>query len=183
MTPAFLTVRQAAERAGVSRQTMFRYIKEGKISATLSRSGEKQIQVAELIRVFGELQPETVSSHSNNDRSRLSPKDSETVQAVTHQLELERLRNQLEFKTAELELAKERISELKAREANQAEERNQLLSIIERHSLLLTTSVPAKKVVAKASSPAKKTVEKPAPAAKKTSATKVSKPTRDVKRR
>ena len=40
---------------------MFRYIEQGRISATNNRAGQKQIAVSELLRVFGELQPETVT--------------------------------------------------------------------------------------------------------------------------
>ena len=78
-----LTVRQAAEHIGVSRQTMFRYIQQGRVSSTLSRDGEKQIQVAELLRVFGELQPETVAAATDSNKMRLSPSDSATGASVT----------------------------------------------------------------------------------------------------
>ena len=54
-----LTVREAADKVGVTRQTIFKYIRQGKLSATLSRDGQKQIDVSELIRVFGELQQVT----------------------------------------------------------------------------------------------------------------------------
>ncbi len=48
-----LTVRQAAEQVGVSRQTMFRKIQRGEVSATVDHHGQKQIDSAELLRVFG----------------------------------------------------------------------------------------------------------------------------------
>lgn len=150
-----LTVRQAAERVGISRQTMFRYIKEGRVSATLSHSGEKQIEISELLRAFGALQPETVTP--------ATPSDSETPATVTYQIELERLKAQLELKNAELELAKERIAELKSREHTAAEEKHRLLTLIEQQTRLLTAPVPKKKASVTTNETAGK---KPAPTIK-----------------
>ena len=162
-----LTVRQAAERVGISRQTMFRHIKEGRVSATLSHSGEKQIEVSELLRAFGALQPETVTLTTPRDNQRQSRRDSETPASVTFQIELERLKAQLELKSAELELAKERIAELKGREHTAGEEKNRLLTLIEQQTRLLAAPVPAskKKSVTIKKTPAIKTV--PATTAKK----------------
>lgn len=144
-----LTVRQAAERVGVSRQTMFRYIQQGKVSATLSHSGEKQIEISELLRVFGELQSETVTPTTPHNRPRQTHRDSETTAITSYQVELERLKAQLELKSAELELAKERIAELKSREHSAGEEKNRLLTLIEQQSKLLTAPVPKKKAAKK----------------------------------
>lgn len=152
---------------------MFRYIKDGRVSATLSHGGEKQVQLSELLRVFGALQSETVSGNSHRDRLGQSNSDRGAGATVANQLELERLKAQLEFKIAELELAKERISELKTREASQADEKNKLLMIIDRQSLLLTHSPsPARSrtstSVKAPAAPAKKALTQPVkkPAAK-----------------
>lgn len=140
-----LTVRQAAERVGVSRQTMFRYIKQGKVSATLNRSGEKQIEISELLRAFGELLSETVTPTTPHDKSKQSRRDSETTSITSYQIELERLKAKLELKSAELELAKERIAELKSREHSAGEEKNRLLTLIEQQSKLLIAPASKKK--------------------------------------
>lgn len=153
-----LTVRQAAERVGISRQTMFRYIKEGRVSATLSHSGEKQIEISELLRAFGALQPEAVVTTTDSDNKRQSPDLTKTPASVTYQIELERLKAQLELKSAELELAKERIAELKGREHTAAEEKNRLLTLIEQQTRLLTAPTQKKKAAA----PSKKTTAKKA---------------------
>lgn len=74
---AELTLRQAAQQVGVSRQTIYRMVAEGRLTATLrpdpTRTGQggakgagqiKVIDTAELLRVFGRLTPpppETVS--------------------------------------------------------------------------------------------------------------------------
>lgn len=146
MSIAQLSVKQAADRVGLSRQTMFRHIKDGKISATTNHAGQKQINIAELLRVFGELQPETAIPETVIDRSRQKPRDKETAPvtttAVAYQIELVRLQAQLDIKKAELELAKERINELKAREHGAGEEKNRLLTLIEQQSRLLAAPTP-----------------------------------------
>jgi hypothetical protein len=56
------------------------------------------------------------------------------------------LKAQLELKTAELDMARERIAELKTREHDSGIEKNRLLTLIEQQSRLLT---PPAKAVAK----------------------------------
>lgn len=137
----YLTVRQAAEQVGVSRQTMFRHIKDGRVSATVDREGQKQIDVAELLRVFGSLQSPIATANTTRDRSRLTKKN-ETDPGLAYQIELEKLRSQLELKATELALAKERIAELKSREHQVVEEKNRLLTLVEQQSRLLTAPTP-----------------------------------------
>ena len=170
-----LTVRDAADKVGVTRQTIFKYIRQGKISATLSRDGQKQIDVSELIRVFGELQQDTGTSSYTNDRRTLSPKPLTTPTTVALQIELERMKSMLEFKQAELVMAKERIAELKDREAQvkerereAIEERNRLIGVIEQQGRLLAAPAPT---------PPKPRAVKTAPAAiAPTATTPVAKP-------
>lgn len=159
-----LTVRDAADKVGVTRQTIFKYIRQGKISATLSRDGKKQIDVSELIRVFGELQQDTGTSSYTNDRRTLSPKPLTTPTTVALQIELERMKSMLEFKQAELVMAKERIAELKDREAQvkerereAIEERNRLIGVIEQQGRLL--AAPAA-IAPKATTPVAKPIAK-----------------------
>lgn len=52
-----VSISEAAKLVGKDRKTLYRYIKEGRLSATDATSGMRQIDVAELIRVFGALQP------------------------------------------------------------------------------------------------------------------------------
>lgn len=151
----YFSVRDAAQRVGISRQTMFRYIKDGKISATTDRDGQKQIELTELLRVFGELQPETETPATPRNSPRPVSRDTATTPATTqYQMEILRLQAQLEIKTAELDLAKERINELKAAQHETSAEKNRFLEIIERQSLLLAAPKPARP---RTSTPAKKT--------------------------
>lgn len=149
-----LTVKEAADKVGVTRQWLFRLIRQGKLSATLSRDGKKQIDVSELIRVFGELQPNTQDRSYLVDKNSLSSKLVNSSTTTALQIELERLKSALEFKQAELALAVERIQELKDREVqvkererDLADERNRLIGIIEQQNRLL--SAPEAKVVKK----------------------------------
>jgi len=142
-------VRQAAERVGISRQTMFRHIREGRVSATLSHSGQKQIEITELLRAFGTLQPETVTPATTKDNQIQSQSDRVTPLAVTYQIEIERLKAQLTLKSSELELAKERIAELKQREHDALAEKNRLLTLVEQQTRLLeapNTSIKTKEL-------------------------------------
>lgn len=59
---AELTLRQAAQQVGVSRQTVYRMVKEGKLSATVRGDGQKVVDTAELLRVFGRLTHATVAT-------------------------------------------------------------------------------------------------------------------------
>lgn len=139
----YFSVRDAAQRVGISRQTMFRYIKDGKISASTDRDGQKQIELTELLRVFGELQPETETPTTPRNSPRPVSRDTATAPATSqYQMEILRLQAQLEIKTAELELAKERINELKAAQHEASAEKNRFLEIIERQSLLLAAPKP-----------------------------------------
>lgn len=166
-----LSVREAAYRVGVTRQTLFKYIRLGKVSATTRRDGQKQVDISELIRVFGELQVNTVATDDRNDKRTLSSTTSATPAVTILQLDLERMKSQLQFKDAELALARERIDELKARETEakhrereSTEERLRMLGVIEQQNRLLAAPVPTPRVrtvstsVPKASpAPAKKT--------------------------
>lgn len=151
------SVRDAADRVGVTRQTIFKYIKQGKLSATLARDGAKQIDAAELMRVFGDLSPVTSKQDDRGDKVRLSP--STTTTGVL-QVELERLKAMLEVKDMALQMAQERIEELKARE-NQAKQREQdsnaerlrLIGVIEQQGRLLAPPAKVAKVRKKVQAP------------------------------
>lgn len=49
------TVTEAAKLAGVTRRTIYRYIKQGKLSTVVTGSESTQIDTSELLRVFGSL--------------------------------------------------------------------------------------------------------------------------------
>lgn len=78
---AKLGVVAAARAAGVSRVTIRRYIATGKLSCVLDRKGRRQIDTAELLRVFGDLSPP--------DRSQTgTPEGTEGTKDVTSEVTL-----------------------------------------------------------------------------------------------
>ena len=56
---ALLTLTQAAKTAGIARSTLYRAIRDGRISLVFQPNGSKGIDTSELQRVFGPLQNAT----------------------------------------------------------------------------------------------------------------------------
>jgi hypothetical protein len=166
-TTTQLTVSDAALQVGVTRQTIFKAIKTGKLSATQNNRGHMQINIVELLRVYGELQsPEQVAQNKVH-RAQQSP----TLPASAGlQLELERMKLLIERKDFELEQMRERVAELKTREQQANEERLRVFGLLEQQTRLLAAPVPAKpapRAAAKlrATTPSKNPAAKPKTAA------------------
>lgn len=171
-----LSVRQAAEKVGVTRQTIFKKISTGELSATNDHRGNKQIDVTELLRVYGKL-------HSNDSQTGTTANSQRQSKVSMNsgdlQLELERAKMQLQLKERELQLAEERIADLKAREAESKgrerdalTEKQQLLAIIDRQTLLLTAPADAKPAARPKAAPVAKPKAQP-----KATVAKIIKPT------
>lgn len=83
---AVLTLRDAARQVGVSRATIYRAVKEGRLSATVRpHDGQKLVDTAELLRVFGSLtprQPETGGETAGETGPRDGPRQPETAPPV-----------------------------------------------------------------------------------------------------
>lgn len=96
---AKVNLTQGAKLAGVSRSTLNRHIKEGKISKDNSKDGKPCVDTSELQRVYGEL------SHDTPSQS-VSMVHSETVHSTVE--------NAIEIATlkAELNAAKERLEDV-----------------------------------------------------------------------
>ena len=136
---------------------MFAYVKSGRVSATVDpHTGEKRIDISELLRVFGD-RPKTDRSMTIKDDSRQTEA---TPGAVALQIEVATLRAQLDARSAEVSMLKDRVAELKDREHQADQERQKLLALLEQSQRLLVA--PA----ALQPKPTKKT--KPAPKSGKT---------------
>ena len=81
---------QAAKAAGISRTTLDRHIKEGKISVGKDGTGKTVIDVAELERVYNEVDTDSTSQNVAGEQSETS-NDNKAVH-----LELEILREYLD---------------------------------------------------------------------------------------
>ena len=65
------SVTEAAKLAGVTRRTIYRHIKAGKLSASVTGSDNTIIETSELLRVYGVLsqpEPEQVSTGSHENQ-------------------------------------------------------------------------------------------------------------------
>lgn len=158
---------EAAQKAGISRSSIYRLIDEGKLSATTDHRGKKVVELTELLRVFGSIQDETVQNKSQEEKKNKSVNISGSISKtgqdtlVSAAQELERLRYQLQLKDMELklkdkelELVQERLGDMKQAVEQVGQEKNKLLEILERQTLLLaapksqrTTSQPRSKAI------------------------------------
>ena len=107
-----LTVTEAAEAAGVSRSTLYRAIEAGE----LTRTPDKRVDVAELVRVYGELRTPieaTVAASGTDAPARSAGEGSESRDPASHAAWLQglvetqnatiaRLHSQLEAAAADL---------------------------------------------------------------------------------
>jgi excisionase family DNA binding protein len=94
---ATLSLREAAEQTGVSKSTIFRAIKAGRMSAPRNDDGEFQIDPAELFRVY----PPKATDEPNSDGARDVPAQAETHSAGRDALDPETV--ELRVRNAALE--------------------------------------------------------------------------------
>lgn len=143
MSKAFLTIQQAADQVGVSRQSIWRKAKDGVLpSSKDKRSGATVIQVVDLIAHYGDLQPRATTSPATSATSADTKKQGNgNTATLLLQQELERLKDALAEKQRSLEELKREVREEKAQ---WLEEKNWLRQLIDRQSLLLgSTPAPA----------------------------------------
>lgn len=152
-TTTQLTVSDAALQVGVTRQTIFKAIKSGKLSATQNNRGHLQINVVELLRVYGELQSPEQVVKNKVDKVQQSPV---LPASAGLQLELERMKLLIERKDFELEQMREKVADLRAREQHANEERSRLFGIVERQTLLLAAPAAPKSASRPKSAPVAK---------------------------
>jgi hypothetical protein len=85
-----LPIATAAKRVGRDRKTLYRLVAQGKLTATVDSEGKKQIDTAELIRVFGELRTETTdSSDKRHIRATVTTPQRETPDTTARMAVLE----------------------------------------------------------------------------------------------
>jgi hypothetical protein len=70
-----VTLKKAIELTGKSKRTIQRYMSNGKLSYKNNINGHKEIDVTELLRVFGDLAPLDTPKVRPNDTPSLSPLD------------------------------------------------------------------------------------------------------------
>ena len=101
---SILTFSQAIRASGASRSTVYRYVKDGKLSATRFPDGRRGIDTAELERVFGPLQSFDTSQTIPSKQARTAKKQAGMFQERDEVVEL--LRQQVKLLERELVDAK-----------------------------------------------------------------------------
>lgn len=115
---ALVGAQRASELTGISRSTIQRHMKSGKVSCVIDDKGHKSIDVAELERVYGIKQQ----------------KESEPVKTVaSDDMEAERLRLRVEMLELRLEISQNQIDDLKSQRDQWQRQASQVL-ITSQHS-------------------------------------------------
>ncbi len=98
------SISEAASITGVNRRTIYRYIKSGKLSTTVSHDKKTVIDTSELLRVFGTLsQPETIDSPTGSQEN--------TPEYVTKILtEMSHMRSEIERLTGKVEELQQQLA-------------------------------------------------------------------------
>lgn len=137
---AVLGLREAAAAVGVTRQTIYRYTKSGKLSAVTRDDGTQGVDTSELIRVFGKLRdPATVSRDGNragSDKSGLSPPHGE------YEALKQTLVGELEALKRALAVAESALAQAAERERAMLNERVKMLDMLDRQTRLLGHQPP-----------------------------------------
>ena len=127
---AVLGLREAAAAVGVTRQTIYRHTKSGKLSAVTRDDGTQGVDTSELLRVFKKLRdPATVAS-GGNKAERDTDGDS-------------RLQGELEALKRALAVAESALAQAAERERGMLEERAKMLDMLDRQTRLLAHQPPA----------------------------------------
>jgi len=99
---AQVSISEAARLTGKSRRTIQRYVATGKLSLSHNDTTEKNIDISELIRVFGEIKKDVVTPEDTIKKVILS-------HHVTHNDDSSKLENELLKK--EIEFLKQRLED------------------------------------------------------------------------
>lgn len=114
----------------MTRQTIYRYTKSGKLSAVTRDDGTQGVDTSELLRVFGQLRdPATVTSGSNT-ADRYSNADS-------------LLHGEVEALKRALAVAESALAQAAERERAMLDERAKMLDMLDRQTRLLAHQPPA----------------------------------------
>jgi hypothetical protein len=109
------SISEAAKLVSRDRKTLYRFIKDGRLSATQDATGARQVETSELMRVFGELkQPGTLSETPRDSRATVSMSQHETPNETVRVALLEaELRHTQEMMAALLAAKDSQIEDLR----------------------------------------------------------------------
>ncbi|MEX6286132.1 hypothetical protein AB6F89_24705 [Providencia hangzhouensis] len=106
-----VSISEAARLTGKSRRTIQRYVATGKLSMSHSDATKKNIDISELIRVFGEIRKENVTSVITNESVTMSHhvtngSDNKKSENELLKKEIEFLKQRIEDKDAHIDSLK-----------------------------------------------------------------------------
>ena len=126
------TMSEAAKQVGKTRQTIFKAIKSGRLSARKNDDGSYQIDPAELFRVYTQVTP--VKS-KQNEHERHVNQNKEVYIDIEKEILIAQLQAQIESRDKEISLQKSQIEDLKVQNKSLDQERREAQ---ERFNNLLT---------------------------------------------
>lgn len=120
---ALLSKMAAAKAAGISRPTLYRHIKQGKVSVVIDDDGNQCVDESEIFRVYGKLETTKKDDVTENDVTETEPE----LRNITVQKPDQENVELLKYK---VEVLEKQLEEEKARS-------KQLLDIVENQTLTL----------------------------------------------
>jgi hypothetical protein len=126
-----LGLMKAAELTGKSASTIHRAMKAGRLSFEMNDHGERTVDASELFRVFPPKVSETASEELRND----TPSN-----IARHAMQLEKMEVELRAERAKNALLEQLLDEMRQERQAERREKERLLSILEKHTLLLPKS-------------------------------------------
>jgi hypothetical protein len=126
-----LGLMKAAEITGKSASTIHRAMKAGRLSFEMNDHGERTVDASELFRVFPPKASETTSVELRDDTSG---------NIARHAMQLEKIEVELRAERAKNALLEQLLDEMRQERQAERREKERLLSILEKHTLLLPKS-------------------------------------------
>lgn len=109
---ALVTITEASKLTKKNRTTLYRYIKDGKLSKTTDETGKDKLDTSELLRVFGVLQKDNSNTTNNNEKQHEATNISVAkIQEMQHKIQ--QLEQQLLSKDELLKAKGDHIDSLK----------------------------------------------------------------------
>ena len=148
---AKISIAEALKLVNVSKTTLYRDLKENKLSSTTDAKGKKVIDTAELQRFYGQLKSPSVNGAGNNGNSQSDP----TEQNGTHgkpETDNSEQNGTVDGSHAVIAVLEDQVAVLKSQLESEREEKVKLLDMLameqEKTKLLMlpqTEAAPAQK--------------------------------------
>lgn len=109
---AQVSLSEAAKLTGKNRTTLYRYIKQGKLSKITDATGKEKLDISELLRVFGAF-PATVATTKNDNKKQHDATINFVAENATLKNKIQQLEQQLKSKDELLHSKDDHIASLK----------------------------------------------------------------------